>query len=83
MTFGLYSDVVPWPIVQGQLSGHVHPSLARMQDGTLVVAFQGKGVIMRSRLKKGAENWETAQPIPGTDWRPAYIPKTPHVEVYP
>ena len=80
---GLYADVVPWPIVQGQLSGHVHPSLARMRDGTLVVTFQGKGVIMRSRLKKGAENWEAAQPIPGTDWRPEYIPKTPHVEVYP
>jgi hypothetical protein len=78
-----FADVVPWPIVQGRLSGHVHPSLARTKDGTLVVVFQGKGVLMRSRLKKGAENWEAARPIPGTDWRPPYIPKTPHVEIYP
>ena len=79
----LFADVVPWPIVQGRLAGHVHPSLARMGDGTLVVAFQGKGVILCSRLRKGAENWDEAQPIPGTDWRPEYIPKTPHVEIYP
>ena len=81
--FTAFADVVPWPIVQGSLSGHVHPSLARTKDGTLVVVFQGKGMLMRSRLKPGAENWEAARLIPGTDWRPAYIPKTPHVEIYP
>ena len=63
--FTAFADVVPWPIVQGSLSGHVHPSLARTKDGTLVVVFQGKGMLMRSRLKPGAENWEAARPIPG------------------
>jgi hypothetical protein len=49
--FTAFADVVPWPIAQGRLSGHVHPSLARTKDGTLIVVFQGKGVLMRSRLK--------------------------------
>ena len=81
--FGVFADVVPWPIVQGKLSGHVHPSLARTAQDTLVVTFQGKGVILCSRLNPRAENWSAAKPIPGSERRPSYIPKTPHVEIYP
>ena len=80
---GLLAEVVPWPVVQGKLSGHVHPSLARTAEGTLVVTFQGKGVILCSRLNPRSENWSAAKPIPGSEWRPSYIPKTPHVEIYP
>ena len=60
-----FGELSSMPIVQAATGGHVHPSLARTKDGTLVVVFQGKGVLMRSRLKPGAENWEAARPIPG------------------
>lgn len=78
-----FAELSPMPIVQSAMGGHVHPSIARTSNGTLVVAYQGKGVLMRVRLTKGAENWKAPKVIPGTDWRPEYIQKTPHVEVYP
>ena len=78
-----FAELSPMPIVQSAMGGHVHPSIARTSNGTLVVAYQSKGVLMRACLTKGAENWEAPKVIPGTDWRPEYIQKTPHVEVYP
>ena len=41
-----FGELSPMPIVQAAMGGHVHPSLARTKDGTLVVVLQGKGVLM-------------------------------------
>ena len=63
--------------------GHVHPSLCKTKDGTLVVVFKGPNTLMRSRSTDGGKTWEKAEAIPTSSQRPAVIRQTPRFEIYP
>jgi hypothetical protein len=63
--------------------GHIHPSICRTHEGTLVVVFKGKNVLMRSRSLDGGKTWETSEPIATTAKRPDAIREVKTFEVYP
>jgi hypothetical protein len=63
--------------------GHVHPSLCRAKDGTLVVVYKGPQVLMRARSTDGGKTWETPEPIATTAKRPDVVRETKIFEVYP
>ncbi|QDU21693.1 sialidase family protein [Urbifossiella limnaea] len=63
--------------------GHVHPSVCRTPDGTLVVVYKGQNVLMRTRSTDGGTTWETPEPIPTTAKRPDSIREVKKFEVYP
>jgi hypothetical protein len=63
--------------------GHVHPSVCRTKDGTLVVVYKGPNVLMRARSTDGGKSWEEPQPIPTTGERPASIREVKKFEIYP
>lgn len=79
----LAADQQPVAIVDARVSGHVHPSICRTKDGTLVVVYQGKNVLMRSRSTDGGKTWETSKPIATTAKRPDVIREVKKFEVYP
>ncbi len=76
-------ELQPVSILPQRVSGHVHPSICRTKDGTLVVVYQGKNVLMRSRSTDGGENWEASAPIATTAKRPEEIREVKKFEVYP
>jgi hypothetical protein len=63
--------------------GHVHPSVCRTKDGTLVVVFKGPNVMMRSRSTDGGATWEKGEAIATTARRPDAIREAPKFEIYP
>ena len=63
--------------------GHVHPSVCRTPDGTLVVVYKGRNVLMRTRSADGGRTWEAAEPIPTTAKRPDSVREVKTFEVYP
>ena len=75
----------PVSIVAKRVSGHVHPSICRTKDGTLVVVFQapGRNELLRSRSTDGGETWSEPQPIATTKVRPPVIREVKKFEVYP
>lgn len=76
------ADDVPVHITQ-RASGHVHPSICRTQDGTLVVVFKGSNVLMRSRSTDGGQTWEAPVEIATSAKRPDVIREVKIFEVYP
>lgn len=74
------------PVVVAQspnAGGHVHPSVCRTKDGTLVVVYKGRNVMMRARSADGGKTWEAPESIPTTADRPASIREVAKFEVYP
>src|SRR6266511_538166 len=63
--------------------GHVHPSICRAKDGTLVVVYKGPQVLMRARSTDGGKTWEQPEAIATTAKRPDVIRATKTFEVYP
>lgn len=72
------------PVLIGtSATGHVHPSVCRTKDGTLLVVYKGANVLMRSRSIDGGETWEKPEPIATTSRRPDVIREVKIFEVYP
>lgn len=65
------------------LSGHIHPSICRTKDGTLIVVFKGANVLMRSRSLDRGLTWEKPELITTSAKRPDVIREVKTFEVYP
>ena len=79
----LTAQAVPVTIVKGPVSGHIHPSVCRTQEGTLVVVCKSGNSLIRSRSTNSGKTWEKPVPIPTTARRPDVIRKVKIFEVYP
>jgi len=73
----------PVRIVPNPGSGHVHPSICRTPDGTLVVVYKGKNVLMATRSHDGGGTWDTPAVIPASTKRPESIREVSVFECYP
>ena len=73
----------PPVLVGSSATGHVHPSICRTKDGTLIVVFKGANVLMQSRSTDGGETWEKPEPITTTGKRPDVIREVKTFEIYP
>ena len=80
---GLTAEERAVAIVAAPISGHIHPSVCRTAEGTLVVVYRGTNVLMRARSTDGGRTWETPQPIDTSSKRPDVIRKVKKFEVYP
>lgn len=63
--------------------GHIHPSICRAKDGTLVVVYKGPQVLMRARSTDGGQTWEKPETIATSARRPDAIREVKIFEVYP
>ena len=63
--------------------GHIHPSICKAKDGTLVVVYKGPQVLMRTRSTDGGKTWEAPEAIPTSAKRPEAIREVKTFEVYP
>jgi len=63
--------------------GHVHPSICRAKDGTLIVVYKGPQVLMRARSTDGGQTWEQPEAIATSAKRPDVIREVKTYEVYP
>ena len=70
-------------IVDAPVRGHIHPSICKAQDGTLVVVFQGSNVLLCSRSQDGGSSWQPPRRIAATARRPDSIRATKKFEIYP
>ena len=73
----------PVAIVDAPVSGHIHPSICRLQSGTLLVVFKGGDGLMHARSLDGGRTWDRPAPIATTAYRPQVIRKVDRFEVYP
>ena len=77
------ADDKPVSILAAKIGGHIHPSICRTHDGTLIVVYKGKDVLMVSRSADGGATWEQPTPIATTARRPDVIREVQKFEVYP
>mgnify|MGYP003630208951 FL=1 len=77
------ADDKPVSILAERISGHIHPSICRASDGTLVVIFKGANVLMCSRSSDLGSTWSSPSPISTSAKRPAMIREVKKCEVYP
>lgn len=63
--------------------GHIHPSICRAKDGTLVVVYKGPQLLMCARSADGGKTWEAPVPITTSAKRPEVIREVKIYEVYP
>lgn len=73
----------PVSILAARTGGHVHPSLCRTNDGTLVVVYKGANVLMCARSTDGGDTWSKPEPIATSAKRPEVIRNVKRFEVYP
>lgn len=73
----------PVSILAERIGGHIHPSICRTQNGTLVVVFKGSNVLMCARSSDGGDSWSEPLPITTSAKRPDVIRKVSRFEVYP
>ncbi len=73
----------PVSILAARIGGHIHPSICRTQDGTLVVVYKGANVLMCSRSTDAGQTWSNPDPIATSAKRPDVIRKVRKFEVYP
>jgi len=66
-----------------QAGGHIHPSICRAKDGTLIVVYKGPQVLMRARSTDGGKTWEQPEAIATSAKRPDVIRAVKIFEVYP
>ena len=79
----LDAEEQPVSILAARIGGHIHPSICRTKDGTLVVVYKGANVLMRSRSTDGGQTWETPEAIATSARRPDVIREVKTFEVYP
>lgn len=74
----------PVSILAKPIGGHIHPSICRTPDGTLVVVYKGANVLMCSRSTDSGATWTEPEAIATTAKRPEVIrDKVRAMEVYP
>ncbi|WP_417383378.1 sialidase family protein [Gimesia sp.] len=73
----------PVSILAERIQGHIHPSICRAQEGTLIVVYKGANVLMCSRSDDQGEIWSTPTAIATSAKRPAVIREVKKYEVYP
>ncbi len=69
--------------IAAAVAGHVHPSICRTKDGTLIVVYKGANVLMRTRSSDGGKTWEKPETIATSAKRPDVIREVKIFEVYP
>ena len=79
----LAADDAPVTIAPRGTGGHVHPSICRTKDGTLVVVYKNATTLMRSRSTDNGQTWEPPVAIETTSRRPDVIREVKIFEVYP
>ena len=82
-SFSLRADEPPIAILDARISGHIHPSVCKTRDGTLIAVFQGKDLLMRACSTDGGRTWEHPVAIATSARRPDVIRKVNRFEVYP
>ncbi len=73
----------PVSIFAKRISGHIHPSICKTTQGTLIVVFKTGNALSRSRSNDGGQTWEEPLAIATTSERPEVIRKVQKFEVYP
>lgn len=73
----------PVQIVPNPGSGHVHPSICRTPDGSLVVVYKGANVLMATRSHDNGLSWDEPSLIPASAKRPDSIREVKIFECYP
>ncbi len=63
--------------------GHIHPSICKAKDGTLIVVYKGPQVLMRTRSTDGGNTWDAPEEIATSAKRPEVIREVKTFEVYP
>lgn len=63
--------------------GHIHPSICRTKDGTLVVVYKGPQVLLCSRSTDGGKTWKEPVAIATSAKRPEVIREVKIFEIYP
>jgi hypothetical protein len=79
----VFAEPQPVSILAAQIGGHVHPSICRTSDGTLVVVYKGANVLMCSRSTDSGETWSSPARIETSARRPEAIREVAKFEVYP
>jgi Neuraminidase (sialidase) len=80
---GLDDGVAVTVAASPKAGGHIHPSICRAKDGTLIVVYKGPQVLMRARSSDGGKTWEAPQAIATSAKRPDGIREVKSYEVYP
>ena len=82
--FPLRADEEPIKISgSAKVGGHVHPSICRTKDGTLIVVFKSGQSLVCVRSTDGGKTWEQPEPIATSAKRPDAIREVKIFEVYP
>lgn len=71
------------PLTIAPRVGHVHPSICRTRDGTLIVVCKGGSGLIWVRSTDGGLNWSQPAPIPTSSIRPDAIREVKVFEIYP
>lgn len=82
-TSSSHAEDQPVSILAARIGGHIHPSICRTQDGTLVVVYKGSNVLMCSRSTDDGTTWSTPEAITTSAKRPDVIREVKKFEVYP
>ena len=77
------ADAKPVSILAERIGGHIHPSICRTKNGTLVVVYKGANVLMCARSTDDGKTWSKPKPIATSAKRPDVIRKVKIFEVYP
>lgn len=78
-----HSDSEPVSILAARIGGHIHPSVCRTHEGTLVVVYKGANVLMCARSTDNGASWSVPKAIATTAIRPDVIREVKKFEVYP
>ena len=73
----------PVSILSARIGGHIHPSICRATDSTLIVVYKGANVLMVARSTDDGDSWSKPQPITTSANRPDSIREVKKFEVYP
>ncbi|MDA1017501.1 MAG: sialidase family protein [Planctomycetota bacterium] len=80
---GLATEDRPVSILAARIGGHVHPSICRAEDGTLIVVYKGANVLMCARSTDQGTSWSKPEAIETSAKRPDVIREVKKFEVYP
>lgn len=73
----------PAAVTVAPRTGHVHPSICRTKDGTLIIVCKGGSGLVCTRSTNGGSTWEKPVPIATSARRPESIREVKVFEVYP
>jgi Neuraminidase (sialidase) len=79
----LQAEEKPVSILAARISGHIHPSICRTKDGTLIVVYKGANILMCARSVDDGKTWTEPKPILDSGRRPDVIREVKKFEVYP